>query len=107
MKKKVSQLLDNPGKIVSILILIGMVCTGIYFAMNLPKRVEAVEQDVTDLKKIIDYYYRQDQKQQPQFNQPPYPPPPPRQPPWPDGGVDTEGYWYKGVYYYYSEGNQP
>ncbi len=32
--------------------------------MNFPKRVEAVEQDVIDLKQIIEYYYQNDQQQQ-------------------------------------------
>ena len=34
--------------------------------MNFPKRVEAVEQDVVDLKQIIEYYYQNDQRQIPQ-----------------------------------------
>ncbi len=71
---RVDKLLSSPGKLISYLTLIGIICVGIYTAMHLPKRVEAVEQDVTDLKKIIEWYYRQDQ-QQPYYEQPQYEPP--------------------------------
>jgi len=62
---KIDKILNNPGRLVSYGILLAMVCGAIYFTMNLPKRVDAMEQDIVDLKKIMfeqqrinDYYYR-------------------------------------------------
>lgn len=68
--------------------------------MDFPPRVEAVEQDVTDLKKIIEYYYRteQQQVQQPyQQEQQYYPNQPAYQNPEPRKCYDkwTDGYQYE------------
>jgi len=72
----------TPKGITAIIVMVIVVSGAIVGAaryITLPEDVEAVEQDVEALNKIVDYYYRRDQEQQ-QYRQesPPYPPPPRR-----------------------------
>ncbi len=80
-KNRVTELMDSPGKLISYGIIITSLCGGIYFVMSFPPRVAQAEQDIVDLKQIIQYYGIKDGYNPEQIQkQPPYLNPPPRQP---------------------------
>ncbi len=88
----------EPKGITAIIVMIAalagaIVVTSTY--ITLPKDVEALEEDVANLNKIADYYYRRDQEQQQQY-QKPY-----RQqaPPYPQAPQECWEYWTDGYKY--------
>jgi len=61
----------TPRGITATILMIGAIGTAIVITatyITLPKDVQAMQQDITDLKTIIDYYYRTEQQPQYQAN---------------------------------------